>query len=166
VNRRAAAYVLDRAATNVVDVAVGAWNHARERRVVTRRGERLYGVVVQDRLAGRRLDVDRGGFTGDGDRFLERADAQVGINGRRCRAGDGDAVPLDRVEPREGERHAISSGPQIDDLKTPVAVSDCRANLLDENRARCFNGDAGQNRARRVLNHACNRRLSQRYRRD
>ena len=57
-------------------------------------------LAIDDPLPGGVLDVDRGSFAGHRDRFLERADAKVAIDGGGEVAGQLDAVTLERIEAR------------------------------------------------------------------
>ena len=49
------------------------------------------------------LDVDDRRFGGDGDRLFDRADFQVGVDGRGEVGGQFDALALDGVEARQRE---------------------------------------------------------------
>ena len=58
-------------------------------------------------------------FASDRDRFLEGADAHLGVDGRRERAGQIDAIPLDGVEAGQRERDGVGAGPQLGDPVLP-----------------------------------------------
>ena len=66
-------------------------------------GEQLLGEVRADR---RRRRVDDGRFAGDGDRFLQRRDLQLLIDGQRLVDDDANAFALDA----SGSRRARRSG--------------------------------------------------------
>ena len=89
-----------------------------------------------------------GRLAGDGDRLFERADAHLGVDGRRERAGQRDAVTLDGVEAGQRERDRVGAGPQLGDAVLPDAVGDGGADLLDDRRAGCLDGDARAARRR------------------
>ena len=76
----------------------------------------------------------------------------VGRNGEDLRTGQLDAVTLDGDEAGQRERQGVGARPQIDDAVLARAIGDRGPDLLDQGRARCFNGDAGQHGAGRVSN--------------
>ncbi len=134
--------------------------HQQHHAGVAARGRDAGQDVARDRrLTGHALDVHDRRLAGDGDGFFHRADAQVGVHAGGQRSGQLDAVTLDGRKPRQGERHRIGAGPQVDDAVEAGAVGHGRAHLLDEHGARGFDGDAGQNGPRRVADHARDRGL-------
>ena len=86
--------------------------------------------------------------------------------GRDERAGQLDAVALDGAEAGQRERHRVGAGPQVDDAVLARAVGHGRRGFSRSARAGGFDRHAGQHRAGRVLDHACNRRLRERKRRQ
>jgi hypothetical protein len=74
--------------------------------------------------------------------FLDRAHAQVGIDGGNEGARELDALAPDAVEARERERHAVSARPEIDDAELTGAVGHRGSNFFDELRARRLDGYA------------------------
>ena len=70
-----------------------------------------------------------------------------------------EAVAHEGVEAGQRERHAIGARPQVDDRELALLVGDDRSHLLDEDRTRRFDGDARQDRARRIPDGSGNRAL-------
>ena len=94
------------------------------------------------------------------------ADAHVGVDRGRERAGQLDAVALEGVEAgnREGDR--VGPRPQVDDLVLSAAVGDDAADLLDQRGARGFDSHARQHRSGRVAGDTFDGRLRERGRRQ
>ena len=135
---------------HVVGVGDDARHHDDHRVVAAHRRDRLEDVVAQHRLAPGALHVDDRALAGDGDRLLERADAHLGVDRRGERSGQLDAFAPEGAEPGQREVDGVGSGPEILDAVLAGAVADRGADFLDEGRTARFNGDARENRARRV----------------
>ena len=118
----------------------------------------------QHRLSQGVLDVDHRRGAGHSDRLLEGADAQVGVDVRGECSRELDAFAFDGTESGDRERHRVCPGRKIDDGVHAGTVGDDRAYLFDQYWTACFNGDPGQHRARGVLHHARDTRLSLRSR--
>ncbi len=73
-------------------------------------------------------------------------------------AGSNESFALDRGESGQRERHGIGARPQVDDAVLAGTIADGRPDFLDQLRARCFDGHAGQDCPRRVSDDARNRR--------
>ena len=115
---------------------VGVGDHARHQqhhRVVVADGRnRSNRVRVQRGLAPRALHVDDRALAGDGDRFSERADFQVRVDGGRERAGQLDAFTSRGAEALEDEGDGVAPGPQVFDAVLAVAVGHCGTGLFDQ----------------------------------
>jgi hypothetical protein len=118
-----------------------------EPRVVARRRHGVEQFPVQDGGPLRALHVDDRRVAGDGDGFLQGADAQVGVHRRREVGRQLELFVAQHVEAGEGERDGINAGPQIDDRVASLRVADRRAGPLDEHVARRFHSDARQHGA-------------------
>ena len=103
--------------------------------------------LIDDALLGGALDIDDGRFAGDGEGFRKRTDLQVGVDRRRERSGQLDAIALQRRETGEGKRDGVDAAAQLLDPVLTRAVGDGRARLLDQGRARGFNRDTRQDGA-------------------
>ena len=101
-----------------------------------------------------------------GDRFLERADLQIGVDGGDEVGRQQQVFALHGAESGQRERDRVGAGPQIDDAVLAAPIGDGGADFLDEHRARGFDGDARQHRAGRVFHDSGNGRLGERRRRD
>ena len=98
----------------------------------------------------RALDVHDRCFTGHGDGLLDAADLELGVD----RDGQ-ERIQLQTRAPHrgktwQGEGHRVVAGPQVLDAVQPGAVGGGGTNLLDEGRARCLDGHAGQDGARGI----------------
>jgi hypothetical protein len=94
-------------------------------------------------------------FAGDGDRLLQVPEAQVGVDRRDAAAGHLDGFALRRRESGERERDRVRARRQIDDPVLAATVADDGPRLLDEHRAGGFDGRAGKDGARRILDDPC-----------
>ena len=122
--------------------------HQEQDAVPAARGRRAgHEIAAQDRLSCGALDVHDRRLTADGNRFLDRADLQVCVDGGRAGSCQLDAVTFDGAAPCEGERDGIRAGTEIDDLVLAAVVGDHRPRLLDERGAGCLDRDARQHRA-------------------
>ena len=107
------------------------------------------------------MRIDNRCLAGDGNRFFQRADAQVGVNGVRGRAGQHDAIAFERVEPGQRERDGVRARTQIDDLIATVDVRHHRPGFLDQHWAGSFDRHAGEHGPRCVFDGSRDRRLRQ-----
>ena len=141
-----------------------ARQQSRERGRDARGRQRIDDFLGDDRASGGAADVHERTLPRHRDRFLERTHLHVGVE---C-GGEGrrqiDPFPAHRTETTEGEGHRVGAGPQIDDTVDALPVGHGRTALLDEHRARCLYGDAGQHGARRVANGPGDRALCGRHR--
>ena len=147
---------------NVRRAAAGgddAGNQQRRGGPRTRGRDGRHQLIADRGLTSDALRVDDGRLAADRDGFRDAAHLQVGVDRRVETAGQLDVLAPDRAEPGQRERHRILARQQVDDAVLPRAVSDSRARLFDEHRARGFHGDAGQHGAGGVLDHAADRRL-------
>ena len=137
------------------DILGGGW----ERRANDQRGKPLQRLASRHHIENPLrehalltdiLDVhDRAGAH-HGDR-LQHADAHLRVRGRREASRELKAFPPEHIETRQCERHRVHTRPEIHDLVIALAVCHDHADLFDEGRARGLHRDAGQHRARRVL---------------
>ena len=81
--RRVARDLLGARAADVLAPEVHARDEHGQRRPIGRIRQRIEDLTIEDALLTRALDVDDGRLAGDPDRFLEAADAQVGIDAGR-----------------------------------------------------------------------------------
>jgi hypothetical protein len=86
-------------------------------------------------------------LAGDRDGLFDGAHAHLGVDRRRERPGQLEALPLDGVEPGQGEGNRVGAAAQLLDSVLPRTVTDHGPHLLDERRARCLDRDAGQDGA-------------------
>ena len=98
---------------------------------------------------GRRLRADR-------DRFLQRADAHIGVHRGDESACELDALTLDGLEARQRDRHRIRARAQVHDAVLARPVGRHRPRLLDHHGARHFHSHTGEHAARRVPDDAGN----------
>ena len=108
-----------------------------------------------------------GDVAGDRDGLLDAAHAHVDVHRRgerartaRCHRARTVAKPGSAKVTRVGARR------QVDDAVLAAAVGHCRTRFLDERVAACFDGHAGEHRARAVPNRSRQRRLSKGAGRD
>ena len=144
---------------DVVQVGGDAGDDRHHRVVTADRRDRLEHVVVQRHFPFGALDVHDRGFAGDGDRFRERADLEIGVDRRRERPGQLDALALEGAESRQREGDRVGPGPQILDPILPGPVADRRSYFLDQCRAGGLDVDAGEDGPGRVLHRARDDRL-------
>jgi hypothetical protein len=97
--------------------------------------------------------------TADGDRFFDRADPEIRVDGRGERPAELEAFALDRAEAGQREYDRVGARPQVDDLVLSGPIRNDRPRLLDQSWAGRFNRHARQNGAGRVLDDAGNRPL-------
>ena len=136
-----------------------AGNHAGNQRADGRgllRSERraVEHVARHHALLDHILHVHGRGRSGNRDRFLDGADAQVGIHRGGEGSGQLDALAFDAAEAGEGERHGVAARPQVDDLVLAGRVTDDRPDLLDQGGTGGFDGHARKHRAGRVFHDA------------
>src|SRR5688572_16888948 len=86
----------------------------------------------------------------DGDRLLESADTHVDVDGGGELRLEQNAVANDCRKPRNGERHFVRAGAEIDDPVLTRLIRNGRPRLLDERRTACLDRHTGQNRSTRV----------------
>ncbi len=118
------------------------------------RRDRVQRFAVQHLRLRRALHVDRRRRTGHRQRLFERADLEFGVDRHREVRRERNALTLHRRETFERERQRVGARSQIDQTITAVRVGDDRTGLFDECVACRFNGHAGQNCTRSVLDHA------------
>ena len=135
---------------HVVRVGDDAGHHDDQRVVAAHGRDRLEDVAAQHRLSPGALHVHDRALAGDGDGLLERADPHLGVDRRGERSGQLDAFATEGAEAGQREVDGVGAGPEILDAVLAGAVADGSADFLDEGRTARFNGDAGENRARRV----------------
>ena len=108
--------------------AVGVNGHARRRVEQVAHGPRARNgrddLLVEHGLAAHRLDVNDGRLAGDGDCFLDGADAHVNRDREDRRPGQDEAVALDVAEAWQRERQAVGAWRQLDDAVNARAVGD------------------------------------------
>ena len=105
-------------AEHATDVRISRANGRHERRHLDPRsaGRQFLERRVRHRARLRgRLNVDDWALTRDGDRFLDRAHPQIGVDVRREVGRHFDGVALDRAESWQPERDAVVAGRKIDD---------------------------------------------------
>ena len=100
-----------------------------------------------------------GDLAGDRDGLFERADAHVGVDREDGRARQLHTIAFECRETREREGHRVGPGSQVGDGIPPVGIGGRCSDLLDQDRARRFDGDTRQHRTRAVLNQPRQRRL-------
>ena len=119
-----------------------------DRRAVTTRGR--HGVdrfVVQHDLASHRLGVDDGRFSSHGDRFLQRADAQLDVHRDHAGARHDQAFAFHAREARKREGQVIRARRHIRKAVLTGAVADDRPALFDQRRAARLDRDTGSTAA-------------------
>ena len=126
--------------------------------------ERVAGIDVMmslsmHRLAPDALHVDDRRLAGDGDRLLERADLQLGVDRRGERAGQLDAFAPNGLKPGQRERRPCRCPAADRRCGTGRDSSVTAVRTFSISRAGRFDGHAGQHGARRILDDAGNRRL-------
>ena len=129
---------------------------------VAPRRHRIEQIARQHLLLRCALHIHDRRVAGDGDRLLDGADAQLGVDRGREVRRKLDAFAADRVEPGQRERDRIDAGPEIDDAIQTGRVGRHRPHALDERRTAGFHGDPGQHGAGRILDRAGNRALCKR----
>ncbi len=132
------------------DVETGRLN-ARYRRqqvaIAARRRNRLNDLVRQHHLptgAGLRIDDRR--LTGHGDRFLNPADAHLGVDGEHARSAELNAVAFDGREAGQRVCQRIGPGRQVLDSILPGAVARRGADLFDQHGAGGLDGHTREHR--------------------
>ena len=121
-------------------------------------------VAGQHLLLDVALHVDQRRLPGDGDRFLQRADLEVGVDGgdevrRQLEFADDDVEALQR------ERELVVTRAQIDHPIGAVLVGDRGPNLLDQRFAGRFHHHSGHHRTGFVLHDTADGTLRVRRRR-
>ena len=111
-------------------------------------------IVADRRLPPDALGVDDRRLPGDGNRLGNRTDLEIAVHGRVKRPCQLDLFAPDGVEARQRKRHGVGSGPQIDDAVLALGIGDRGSYFLDQDRARRFDGDTGQNGAGRIFDDA------------
>ena len=147
------------AGLHVARAADDAGHEREERGVATRGRQRGDDLLADHRLLFGALDVDDRSLSGDGNRLLEGTDLQLGVDRNDERARELQPVALEGAEAGQRERDAVDAGPQVLDPVLAGRIGDARPHFLDQFRAGGFDGDAGQHRARGVLDGAGNRCL-------
>jgi hypothetical protein len=111
-------------------------------------GERkIIDLLGGDGRPERRLaDLDQRRFAGDGDGFLERADAQLQVDASFLADGKTHRLAADCREARKLRHHLVAAGLQCGDAVPACSVGDHRAREAGFFVA-CRDGDAGQDRA-------------------
>ena len=146
-------------AAHVHRAVVDARNHrGQERRIAVHRRV-VDQFCREDAFAVGALHVDDRRSAGDGDGFLNRADAQFGVHGGDECAAQLNAFALDRAEPGEPERHGVDAGPEVLDAVLARLIRGDGPDFLNQRRARSFDADAREQRSRCVAGDAGNRRL-------
>ncbi len=100
------------------------------------------GFLIQDGLPGDRCYVDDRRVGSDRHRLLNGSQTHFCINGHRSGAAEDDALAPEGVEALERRGHDVNAGPQVDNLVSPVAIGDGRANLFDQHRTGRLDGHA------------------------
>jgi len=118
-----------------------------------RRWQRIQRLARKHVLRADVLDVDDRAGAGDGDGFLDRSHAHLGIDGRGEPGRQGNAFPFHRVESRKTERDRVRARPQLDDLVLSLVVGRHASNLFDQRGTGGFYCHAWDHGARRVLHH-------------
>ena len=110
--------------------------------------QRADDFLVDHALARRALDVDDWRFACDRDRLFERAYAHLDINADAVNAPV-RLMPsrLTMLKPGSEKVTVYGAGTQFSDAVLPAPSVDGGADLLDECRARRFDGHARQHRA-------------------
>ncbi len=113
-------------------------------------------LARHDDLALDVLDVDQRRVPGHRDGLLDRADAKLGVDGRRESSGQDDAFAAYAGEP--GQREADGVGPrrQRHDLELACSVGDRHPRFFDQGGTARFDGHPGQHTPGRVLHLAGN----------
>ena len=93
------------------------------------------------------LDVDDGRFTGHRYGLLERAHAELDVDGRGEVGREVDPLTLHRREAGQREGDRVGARAQVDDPVRARRVGDHRACFLDQRRARGLDRDTGQHGA-------------------
>ena len=114
----------------------------------------LERLALELLLLLRALDVHDRRLTGHRDGFFHRADAHVAVHRRREVGGQHHLVATERLEATEREGHGVLAGPQIHDAIQPRAVGDGGAHLVDQCRARGFDGHTREHPTGRVAHNA------------
>jgi hypothetical protein len=104
--------------------------------------DRVDDLVIENLLVPNVLNVDHRAFAGDRDRFLQRPDAQIGVDCCRKRPFKLDALAADHRESRQRKDDAVGARAQVDDAVLPRRIRHGGAHLLDQGRARRFDGHA------------------------
>jgi hypothetical protein len=138
--------------------ADAGYQHA-DRERCTRAGNGRHQLLVEHRLSRCRFQIDHRCVAGDGHRFLNAANGQVGVYGKDARAAQLDALVDHGLESRQRERHTVRAWPQVRNRIAAVGVAGGRSRFLDERRTRRFHRDAGQDRATGVADKPGERRL-------
>ena len=119
-------------------------------------GQRIDDVTGHHHLTLDVLDVNDWRITGDGHRFLEAADAKVGVD--RCREAGGQLDPftLGIAESGQREGDGVEARRQGDDLVLAGTIGGDGSNLLDQRGTCGLDRHAGQHGAGRILDDAGN----------
>jgi len=129
-------------------------------------GERAFGLIHarhrdgveqlprENRRPLRVLHVDDRRLARDGHRLLDRADAQLGVDGRREVRRQLDAILHERAESWDRERHLVQPGTQVDDGVASLRIGRDGADLFNERGARRLHDDARKDAAARILHEA------------
>ena len=99
----------------------------------------------------RRVHVDERGLTGNGDRFRDRAELHLGVDGCRERRGQFDARSLERGEALQREGDGVRARAQVHDPEDALGIGDGGADLFYECRTSDVHLDARKNGARGVF---------------
>jgi hypothetical protein len=129
-------------------------NERRQVLIGLARRNRVDYLVAQHALLRRVLHVHDRRLTGDGDRLLERADSQVGVDRRRKRSSQLDAFAVHRGESNQRKGDGVGARPEVLDPVLAGAIGHARTDLLDQRGTRRFDGHAGQHRARGIAHDA------------
>ena len=113
-------------------------------------GNRIELLARHHRLRHGAVNVDERRRTGNGHRFLELADRELGVDRGGERRRQRDALALDGAEAGQAKRHGVLAGPEIDNPVAAGVVGDGGACSLDQRRAGSLHGDARQHGAGRI----------------
>jgi len=164
VRRRVTRHLLRARPADIMAPEIDARNQHGERGAIGGVWQRIQDRSIQHPLLLAALHVDDGRFPRHLDRFLEAADAHVGIDAGRKTPGQFDRVALHRRKAGQRELHRVHAGPQVLDRVLARAFDHRGPRFFKERRTRRFHGHARQHRAGRVFDDAADGRL--RHRRD
>ena len=122
-------------------------------------GQRLHEIAVERALALGALHVHDRTLARHRNRLLEPADAHVGVHGGIELRRQHERLALEGAEPGQRERNRVGAGAQIDDAVQPVGVAYRRPDFFNQHIAGCLDGHPREYGARRVFDHAVDRRL-------